>query len=81
MEKSFSNTQEMLWMKNNKTFLTSPNNEIYGSTYFGPAVIVGQISGVQNSVSVPYKRLTWLKKSTAEKQNKHVSSDETARFQ
>ena len=46
---------------------------MYVKAYFGPAVIVGQLSGVQNSVSVPYSRLTWLKKSTAVKQNKHVS--------
>jgi hypothetical protein len=51
--------------------VSTPNNEIYGSAHFGPAVIVGQLSGVQNAVSVPYRRLTWLKKSTAEKQNRH----------
>lgn len=34
-------------------------------TYFGPADIVGQLDGVQNSVRVPYKIFTWLKKSTA----------------
>lgn len=33
--------------------------------YFDPAVIVGQVDGVQNSVRVPYRRFTWLKKSTA----------------
>jgi hypothetical protein len=60
----------LLWMKI-ILLVTSPNNEIYGSAYFGPAVIVGQLSGVQNSVSVPYRRLTWLKKSTAEKKNRH----------
>ena len=39
--------------------------------YFGPAVIVGQLTGVQNSVRVPNKRFTWLKKSTAvEKEGK-----------
>lgn len=27
--------------------------------------MVGQFSGVQNSVRVPYSRFTWLKKSTA----------------
>ena len=27
--------------------------------------MVGQFSGVQNSVRVPYRRFTWLKKSTA----------------
>lgn len=27
-------------------------------SYFGPAVIVGQVTGVQNSVRVPYKRFT-----------------------
>lgn len=36
-------------------------------TYFGPAVIVGQFSAVQNSVRVPKRRFTWLKKSTAGK--------------
>lgn len=33
--------------------------------YFGPAVIVGQLTGVQNSVRVPCRMFTWLKKSTA----------------
>jgi hypothetical protein len=33
--------------------------------YFGPADIVGQVAGVQNSISVPYRMFTWLKKSTA----------------
>ncbi|CAL5364093.1 unnamed protein product [Camellia sinensis] len=33
-------------------------------SYLGPAVIVGQFSGVQNSVRVPYSKFTWLKKST-----------------
>jgi hypothetical protein len=36
-----------------------------GTTYLGPADIVGQFSGVQNSVNVPKSRFTWLKKSTA----------------
>jgi hypothetical protein len=33
--------------------------------YLDPAVIVGHVAGVQNSIRVPYKMLTWLKKSTA----------------
>uniref|UniRef100_A0A0A9CXM6 Uncharacterized protein n=1 Tax=Arundo donax TaxID=35708 RepID=A0A0A9CXM6_ARUDO len=59
-------------------FICTPSAHLY--SYFGPAVIVGQLSAVQNSVSVPYSRLTWLKKSTAEKRNNHVSFDETERF-
>jgi hypothetical protein len=35
--------------------------------YLDPAVIVGHVVGVQNSIRVPYKMLTWLKKSTAAK--------------
>ena len=33
--------------------------------YFGPADMVGQVAGVQNSMRVPYRMFTWLKKSTA----------------
>lgn len=43
-------------------FIWTPSAHLYSN--FGPAVIVGQLTGVQNSVSVPYKRFTWLKKST-----------------
>lgn len=41
-------------------------------TYFGPADIVGHVNDVQNSVSVPYRMFTWLKKSTAAKCNEYV---------
>jgi hypothetical protein len=54
--------------------------KIYRKAYFGPAVIVGQLSGVQNSVSVPNSRLTWLKKSTAAMQNRPVSFKEITEF-
>jgi len=33
--------------------------------YFGPAAMTGQVYGVQNSISVLYRTLMWLKKSTA----------------
>lgn len=33
--------------------------------YFGPADMVGHVAGVQNSIRVPYRMFTWLKKSTA----------------
>ena len=61
--------------------MTIQKNKIYRKVYFGPAVIVGQLSGVQNSVSVPYSRLTWLKKSTAAMQNKLVRFNEIIEFQ
>ena len=46
-------------------------------SYLGPAVIVGQFSLVQNSVRVPQRKFTWLKKSTAEiegKKNKQTNN-------
>lgn len=42
--------------------MVTPSAHLY--SYFGPADIVGQLAGVQNSVSVPYRMFTWLKKST-----------------
>ena len=47
------------------------------TSYFEPAVIVGHVAGVQNSIRVPYKMLTWLKKSTATKKEKYFSTRKT----
>ena len=46
-------------------------------SYFEPAVIVGHVAGVQNSIRVPYKMLTWLKKSTAMKKEEYFSTRKT----
>ena len=49
--------------------------------YFGPADMVGQVAGVQNSIRVPYRMFIWLKKSTAAitKEARQVSNWYTAK--
>ena len=46
-------------------FIVCPSAQWY--SYLGPADITGHVRSVQNSVTVPYNMLIWLKKSTAEK--------------
>ena len=45
-----------------------------------PAFITGQVVCVQNSSRVAYKRLIWLKKSTAKRQDTRTNLEETLEF-
>lgn len=63
----FGAVRKLLSIKSGVLILGQHISQRQHISYFGPADIVGHVAGVQNSIRVPYRMFTWLKKSTAVK--------------